>query len=190
MGMDINGLNPKLRGKKPEFPDNYEELSTKEQSAYWDENDHFIRNNPGYYFRANMWGWRPISALCQHAIQNSGLNFGEIRWDFNDGDGLKNQEDCDLLANAIEYMLQEEENLQEDDDIFFTNFGSWEKLDGSNVLISEIDTLNAIYPIGTVMFGSFVDDDGNVFRPKHRTYLKRIRSFIAFLRECGGFAIY
>jgi hypothetical protein len=190
MGMDINGLNPKLKGKKPEFPDNYEELSTKEQSAYWDENDCFMRTNPGYSFTVNMWGWRPIASLCQHAIENSGLNFGEINWQFNDGDGLKTQEDCHLLANAMEYIIEEEENLQEDDDTFYVNYGSWEKLNGGTTLISETDTLNAIYPIGTVMFGSFVDDDGNVWKPKHGAYLKRIRNFIAFLRECGGFAIY
>lgn len=189
MGMDIYGLNPILKSIKPKFPDNYEELSDKQQRAYWDEKDEFIRINPGYYFSASMWGWRPIAELCQHAVENSGLNFREINWHFNDGDGLKNQKDCHLLANAVEYIIEEEENLEEDDDMVYVSYGSWNKLGSRNVSEKEKEKLNLMYPDGTIMFRPFIDDNGNVWEPNHKTYLSRVKSFIRFLRKCGGFTI-
>jgi len=190
MGMDVSGLDPKIKGEKPKYPENYEELSDKEQQAYWDEVNYFHETNPGIYFRASNWGWRPIAELCIHAIENSGLNFGDISWHHNDGDGLKTQEHCHLLANAIEYITEEEANLQEDDDMMHLCYGSWGDMTGNKVDESKVDELNAIYPYGTIIFGSVVNDDGSIYTPSHGTSLVRIREFIAFLRECGGFAIW
>ena len=198
MGMDVSGLNPRLVGVEPKFPDNYDELSDKEQKAYWDERDEFLENNPGFYFRANVWGWRPIAELCIHAIENSGLNFGEINWHYNDGDGLKTQEDCDLLANALEHMLEEDDNIVEDDDLIYFNSGMWVKM-GSNGFVKEskCDELNNMYPAGghtgmkpRILFTGVVDDKGDVYTPSHSINYGRIKTFITFLRNCGGFAIW
>lgn len=194
MGMDVSGLNPKLVGVEPKFPGNYDELSDKEQRAYWDERDHFLENNPGFYFRANVWGWRPIAELCIHAIENSGLNFEDISWHYNDGDGLKTQEDCDLLANALEYMLEEDDNIVENDDLIYFNSGMWTKM-GSNEFIKEdkCDELNERYSTGMksrILFTGVVDDNGDVYTPSHSINYGRIKTFITFLRSCGGFAIW
>ena len=194
MGMDVSGLNPRLVGVEPKFPDNYDELSDKEQRAYWDERDEFLENNPGFYFRANVWGWRPIAELCILAIEDSGLNFGDISWHYNDGDGLKTQEDCHLLANAIEYMLEEEENIVEDDDLIYFNSGMWTKM-GSNGFVKEdkCDELNERCSIGMesrILFTGVVDDNGDVYTPSHSINYGRIKTFITFLRNCGGFAIW
>ena len=198
MGMDVSGLNPKLVGVEPKFPGNYDELSDKEQRAYWDERDHFLENNPGFYFRANVWGWRPIAELCIHAIENSGLNFEDISWHYNDGDGLKTQEDCDLLANALEYMLEEDDNIVENDDLIYFNSGMWTKM-GSNEFIKEdkCDELNEkCIPGGhtgmksRILFTGVVDDSGDVYTPSHSINYGRIKTFITFLRSCGGFAIW
>lgn len=198
MGMDVSGLNPKLVGVEPKFPGNYDELSDKEQRAYWDERDEFLENNPGFYFRANVWGWRPIAELCIHAIENSGLNFGDISWHYNDGDGLKTQEDCDLLANALEYMLEEDDNIVENDDLIYFNSGMWTKM-GSNEFIKE-DKCNELnekcIPGGytgmksRILFTGVVDDNGDVYTPSHSINYGRIKTFITFLRNCGGFAIW
>ena len=198
MGMDVSGLNPKLVGVEPKFPGNYDELSDKEQRAYWDERDEFLENNPGFYFRANVWGWRPIAELCIHAIENSGLNFEDISWHYNDGDGLKTQEDCDLLANALEYMLEEDGNIVENDDLIYFNSGMWTKM-GSNEFIKE-DKCNELnkrcIPGGytglqsRILFTGVVDDNGDVYTPSHSINYGRIKTFITFLRSCGGFAIW
>ena len=60
MGMDISGLNPKITGTEPVFPRNWDELSEKAQSFYWELKNDYERDNPGIYFRANIWSWRPI----------------------------------------------------------------------------------------------------------------------------------
>jgi hypothetical protein len=199
MGMDISGLNPKIKGVEPKFPDNYDELSDKEQRAYWDERDYFLQNNPGFYFRANVWGWRPIAELCILAIENSGLNFGNIAWHYNSGDGLKTQEDCDLLANALEYILEEEDNIKEDDDVIYLNLGMWTKMgSGEYVTEKKCNELNEkCIPGGytglapRIMFTSgVVDDNGDVYTPSHSISYGRIKSFITFLRNCGGFEIW
>ena len=190
MGMDINGLNPKLKGVTPEFPDNYERLSDEEQRSYWDERDHFLRENPGVYFRSNLWGWRPIAQLCMIAIENSGLNFEDVNWQYNDGDGLKTQEDCDLLANALEYIIKEEDNLQEDQDLIYLVSGIWDRINGGRVNEKITEELNAIYHTGSILYTSIVGNDGEVYQPSHSTSLSRIKSFIAFLRGCGGFEIW
>jgi|SaaInlV_120m_DNA_3_1039746.scaffolds.fasta_scaffold19244_1 hypothetical protein len=197
MGMDIYGLNPRLKSIKPKFPDNYEELSDKQQRAYWDEKDEFIINNPGYYFSASNWSWRPIVQLCIYAIENSKLNTKMIDWTLlisknwhnNDGHGLKNQEECDFLASSIKHIIKEEDNLEEDDDMVYVNYGSWNKLGSKNVSEKEKEKLNLIYPYGTIMFRPFIDDNGNIWEPNHKASLNRIKTFIIFLRNCGGFKI-
>ena len=189
MGMDVNGLNPRLKGVEPKYPDNYNKLSEEEQRAYWSERDDFLENNPGLYFRANLWGWRPIAELCIHAIENSGLDFGDISWHYNDGDGLKNQEDCDLLANALEYMLEEDDNIVEDHNLIYFNSGMWIKMGSSKfVKESKCDELNSMKP--RILFTSVVDDNGDVYTPSHSINYGRIKTFITFLRNCGGFEIW
>ena len=199
MGMDISGLNPKLKGVEPKFPDNYDALSEEDQKAYLQEHNDWLDNNPGFYFRANLWGWRPIAELCIHAIENSGLDFGDIALHYNSGDGLKTQEDCDLLANALEYVLEEEDNIKEDDDLIYLNLGMWKKM-GSREYVTEekCNELNEkCIPGGytglapRIMFtGGVVDDNGDVYIPSHSINYGRIKSFITFLRNSGGFAIW
>ena len=59
MGMDIYGLNPTLITEKPKMID-FDEASEEERDEYFGMLEEFERKNPGYYFRANVWWWRPI----------------------------------------------------------------------------------------------------------------------------------
>ena len=68
MGFDIYGLNPKqnteiptiLNVDKPSW-----ELEESERELYWEAQGKYEDENPGIYFRANVWGWRPIwSFVC------------------------------------------------------------------------------------------------------------------------------
>lgn len=60
MGVDIYGLSPKLTKPKPEIPDDYQDLDSDDQKAFWDIIEEWEQENPGYYFRNNWWHWRPI----------------------------------------------------------------------------------------------------------------------------------
>ena len=46
MGMDISGINPKTTGTEPVFPSNWDELSEKAQSFYWELKSDYERDNP------------------------------------------------------------------------------------------------------------------------------------------------
>ena len=77
MGFDLYGENPKVvkvfSDKKSE---RYEELSSMSYSdrekqgfsdEYWELQTEWENNNPGNYFRNNVWWWRPLwSFTCDH----------------------------------------------------------------------------------------------------------------------------
>ena len=59
--MDIYGLNPTLTEKRPEIE--YEGSTEEERKIYWNKLEAWEEANPGYYFRANVWSWRPINKI-------------------------------------------------------------------------------------------------------------------------------
>ena len=61
MGFDLTGVYPD--GKpKPDAPDWTRKDNEKEKKAYFA----WQTNTPGAYFRANVWGWRPIWEVVFH----------------------------------------------------------------------------------------------------------------------------
>ena len=115
MGMDVHGLNPKQNRKLEEFPvfhkyktmeeqdkddiddDNWEgfkkkweELDANQElkQQYFSESDDYEKANPGYYFRNNVWWWRPLWDFC---YQFTGGIISEELWGkghHNSGHGL------------------------------------------------------------------------------------------------------
>ncbi len=84
MGMDVIGRNPK--------------------------------NKTGEYFRANVWSWRPIHYLCWFSSLSHHLETGEKSlitpktmdgMSHNQGDGLRSDRKCKLLAEWLEYYIEE-----------------------------------------------------------------------------------
>lgn len=57
-------------------------------------------NKAGEYFRANIWSWRPIHALCETVLKQRLPD-----WGYNDGDGFKSQLECSNLADKLEDYL-------------------------------------------------------------------------------------
>lgn len=56
----------------------------------------------GEYFRANIWSWRPIHALCETVLKRELPG-----WEFNNGEGFDAQPECTELADALEKYLAE-----------------------------------------------------------------------------------
>ena len=54
----------------------------------------------GEYFRANVWSWRPIHALCETVMHK---RYPE--WALNSGAGLKTQAKCAVLADRLKHYL-------------------------------------------------------------------------------------
>ena len=124
----------------------------------------------GEDFSANVWGWHCIHCLSDKAMEVYGLPYGTDGWQHNDGKGLKNQEECDKLADAIEGYFTD--NPLDDDILEVESDQIWVTRDGI-IQIAE---------------------EGKV-RPKSaRTpyYIKKekIDKWVEFLRNCGGFEIW
>jgi hypothetical protein len=145
----------------------------------------------GDYFASNWWGWRPIHQLCELAAYESKLPIDFSYWGSNDGKGLDTQEECNALADALEEYLGNEIEVKDDDERIFLCLGSWceagtGKMVESNVAVS----LNEQYDYGDILYTSVVSESGQLVEPSYSISIFRIKEFIKFLRECGGFEIW
>ena len=189
MGVDIYGRAPKLRYEKPD-KDWTKIESEEEKKEYFDELEKFEDDNPGYYFRSNWWGWRPLVYLSEIAMINAGLDYGTEGWGENGGDGLEDGFQCLQLANALEHLIEQEADMELEDDVMYINLGSWSTSDGGYVEEEIQDSLNDDWPFGTVKFTKVVGEDGNIYHPTHSSPVWHIKNWIKFLKECGGFEIH
>lgn len=191
MGMDVMGLDPQIIGEEPKRPDNWEELTEYAREMYYNSVDLWKSNNPGVYFRANCWTWRPIHAVCDFAIHIAELPFDTQGWGYNDGAGLKTQKDCDDLANAIDLYLQlNNANMHDQDDTIYLCLGSWATVSGRFITKDVEDELNEAYPPGTILYNGVVTKGGTLAFSSHSCPLYYIQNFTTFLRKCGGFEIW
>jgi len=199
MGMDITGKNPKYKGEKPADIDWWNSTEI-ERDAYMEAKNKFEAENPGVYFRANLWSWRPIAEIINYCNDVMGLNLPEAflhGMHYNSGAGLDTQEECDKLADAIDAMI-------------IGKFDSWkyigvnykmyarkvvspegkifeENLYNNPELIQELEQ-----HLGDDIFvkdGEF-EYNGINYITSHATELGHLEDFVAFLRECGGFEIW
>ena len=68
MGMDVYGEDPKLVSRRPTI--DFATATEEEKSRYFDEVDQFEVDNPGYYFRNNVWWWRPLWMYVAEVANN------------------------------------------------------------------------------------------------------------------------
>ena len=86
MGFDLYGIHPKNPNnlKRP-FIDWTKEHTEEETKEHFKKLDAFELAVPGNYFRANVWGWRPIwqfiCDFCSDILSEKDMMAGE----FNDG---------------------------------------------------------------------------------------------------------
>jgi len=195
MGMDIYGKDPKIVGDEPKFPDNYNELSEKAQRCYWDLKEEFDLANPGKYFRANIWSWRPIQLACVYVNEELKMGINMDNWGHNSGDGLDNQQDCNTLALGLEDMLEgmRDKGIKK----FGFNLGSWniKAPDGNgyqyrDLTDDEQEYLENICPNGGLCNPIPVVYNDIEFYPSHVTEVDHLEEFIKFLRHCNGFEIW
>lgn len=189
MGVDISGRNPIRRSARPEI--NWETATDEIKESYWKDLNVWEQENPGDYFRANWWSWRPINYLINIVNDQKDLGIDTSYFGSNDGAGPEDQETCNKLADALQEILDANPNMNEEDDRIFLVMGSWVGLDGSFIPSAKIDEIEVLLPeIGTIMYSSFIAPDGTILQSAHSTSKRHLQEFINFLRECGGFSIW
>jgi hypothetical protein len=102
MGMDVYGLNPKLKSEKPKLI-NWDTASEKERDDYFEQMNKFEEENKGYYFRNNVWHWRP---LADYIIEFTGcVEEDDIdRWHENGGFKVRDT-DAKEIAKQLKYLI-------------------------------------------------------------------------------------
>jgi hypothetical protein len=151
------------------------------------------KTEEGDYFCSNWWGWRPILAISEAAMINSKLDYDTSYWGSNDGKGLRTQKQCDKLADAIELLISNNYNeyLTEDDDRIYIVMGSWCEAGTGQFVPSEFTALlNEQYEYGDILYTPVVATNGKMVESSHATSLGRLKGWITFLRNCGGFKIW
>jgi hypothetical protein len=110
MGYDLYGMNPQSNTKEPEIiqqfnDDNgwteWDKMTEDDKEKYFKAKDEYQTENPGEYFRANVWFWRPIwnfvCASCDDFLSDNDIDAGGS----NSGDRI-----CKTKANRIASRLR------------------------------------------------------------------------------------
>ena len=125
------------------------------------------RSDPGEYFQANVWSWRPIHdlivELCSDLLDEDTIE----SLGYNDGAGPKDQKICTEMARRFEvWMEQHTDGHKLDLDLRVTREGR---------LITEEEL--AENPEMETVSPYEVGDD-------------HLKVWIEFLRNCGGFEVW
>jgi len=103
MGMDVYGENPKIIGEQPEMP-NFDKITEEEKQQYFDAVAKFETDNPGYYFRNNVWWWRPlwdyVCQTCDEFLSQEDKDAGHSNSGY-----LYDEELADKIANRLKVDL-------------------------------------------------------------------------------------
>ena len=83
MGFDLYGLKPNLKTKRPEI-DWSQKLTQEEKQTYFKDLERFEEENPGYYFRNNIWMWHPLADFTLSLTNGLFTESEKKRWHHND----------------------------------------------------------------------------------------------------------
>lgn len=188
MGMDIFGIAPVKVGEMPDI--NYEESNKEQRDQYRIDLNAWEKANPGYYFRANVWSWRPINGIID--VVNAKFKLGIDTSDFgsNSGGGIVDPAKCIELADCMDEYLKSNAQFNSSETMYL-NLGLWVADDNSFSIDDTLEQkLNRQYPVGSILYSSVIADTGQLVRPAWGTDVEHVREFITFLRNCNGFEIF
>jgi hypothetical protein len=106
MGFDLYGVKPKIKegSVKPKRPD-WNNCSDAEKDEYFDALLKFENENKGYYFRNNVWHWRP---LAQYVIEHTKVITDQKKiegFSYNDGVEISEQEAVQI-ARQLKHLIK------------------------------------------------------------------------------------
>ena len=184
MGMDVYGVNPQTTTERPTEPKS-DDYSSDEWSAYFEARREWEQDNPGTYFRNNVWYWRPlwdyVYALCDDVITEDDHKSGH----HNDRH-LIDADKCEVIATRIakELLNGGVTKFKEERQEYL------DKLPLVKCHCCKGTGKGAHYSAGKptchVCEGTGEQEDGSTHYPFHED---NVREFHSFVKNCGGFEI-
>jgi|3_EtaG_2_1085321.scaffolds.fasta_scaffold59622_1 hypothetical protein len=185
MGMDVYGVNPQTTTEQPTEPKS-SDFGSDEWSAYFEARRKWEQENPGTYFRNNVWYWRPlwdyVYSLCDDILTEDDHQSGH----HNDGH-LIDADKCEAIASRLALELLNGGVTKFKDD-------RQEYLD--NLPLKKCDTGSCN---GTgqrddkYLKGECNGCGGTGEQKDHETHYPfdedNVREFHSFVKNCGGFEI-
>ena len=188
MGMDVYGRREDI-GKPPDTPEIPENVSAEELETIreaWLRDCRAWEKQPGAYFRANVWSWRPIhdlmQKLCSDFLDEEVLE----HMGYNDGAGPEDQETCDKIAARFSQWMEHNVNGHE------INLGMHVDEKGQFVeLTSSEDSFEgeAERQLVEAAQQALGANGKSVVRSAHTVDDESLKEWIEFLRHCGGFMV-
>jgi hypothetical protein len=184
MGMDVYGVNPKTTTEQPTRPES-NDYKSDEWSAYFEARRKWEQENPGAYFRNNVWYWRPlwdyVYALCDDILTEDDHQSGH----HNEGH-LIDADKCEAIANRLALEL--------------LNGGVIEFKEERQKYLDKLPLVNCTCCEGTGKGSHFSEgkDTCHVckgtgkqkdFDTQYPFEEDNVREFHSFVKNCGGFRI-
>jgi len=112
MGFDIYGLKPVLNTRKPRRPKGQVEFKSPKWDKYFTEMEKFYDSNKGYYFRNNVWYWRPLAHLiCAVLVEKGAYTKNrEATLSFNDGRTI-DRHTSKVICDGLKELLRDRDRL-------------------------------------------------------------------------------
>tara|TARA_R100000995_G_scaffold76504_1_gene46152 strand:+ start:152 stop:748 length:597 start_codon:yes stop_codon:yes gene_type:complete len=104
MGFDLYGQNPKLKSEEP-YIDWTKNPTKEEKEEYFKAREKFEEENPGHYFRNNVWWWRPLANYVLQLMENEFTGKEQASWHHNDGYEVS-EEQAKKIADKLEKELK------------------------------------------------------------------------------------
>ena len=117
MGFDLSGVNPKINkdiSKYKHYDPDIEIWNSKDEKVrkrFYEDMDKYHNDNPGVYFRNNVWWWRPlwdfVCMQCDEFMTDEQIQGGS----YNDGK-LIDQETAAKIGTKLEHIKKRNEELE------------------------------------------------------------------------------
>ena len=104
MGFDIYGLNPKLKSERPKI--DWNNHTKAEADQYFKDVEKFEEENPGYYFRNNVWWWRPLADFVLWLADEEFTDKDRQGWHCNSGYRV-DEKKAKVIAELLEASIDE-----------------------------------------------------------------------------------
>ncbi len=197
MGFDIYGLNPKLKSERPKI--DWDNHTKAEADQYFKDVEKFEEENPGYYFRNNVWWWRPLADFVLWLADKEFTTDKDREGWHNNGGYRVDEKKAKFIAGLLEASIDEgiakrfeDENKRKMKEAKLHNLEVAKKHDELQMIVKEKTGKDNLVPADyPEPFNSQWNDIQKLtnYEAHYPFSVDNVKNFAKFCRESGGFEI-